>query len=133
LWLAERKEEIIEKGLCETLFGWKKDGSVATDLGDMTYEETLLRMVRLMFVSHEKRWVTGWSSKERGRKYGIRAAEPYVYSISQKNLLPEMLFICLNLNIQKPDNLYLPWYPTLTHKFPVRFTTRCNKLRVTLT
>jgi hypothetical protein len=29
-----------EQGLCETWFGWKKDGSVAIDLGDMTYEET---------------------------------------------------------------------------------------------
>ena len=60
LWLAERKEEIIgklNKDFAKPWFGWKKDGSVATDLGDMTYEETVLRMVRLMFVSHEKRWV----------------------------------------------------------------------------
>jgi fatty acid synthase subunit alpha, fungi type len=60
LWLAERKEEIIgklNKDFAKPWFGWKKDASVATDLGDMTYEETVLRMVRLMFVSHEKRWV----------------------------------------------------------------------------
>ena len=60
LWLAERKEEIIgklNKDFAKPWFGWKKDGSVATDLGDMTYEETVLRMIRLMFVPHEKRWV----------------------------------------------------------------------------
>ena len=60
LWLAERKEEIIgklNKDFAKPWFGWKKDSSVATDLSDMTYEETVLRMVRLMFVSHETRWV----------------------------------------------------------------------------
>ena len=60
LWLTERKEEIIgklNKDFAKPWFGWKKDGSIATDLGDMTYEETVLRMIRLMFVSHEKRWV----------------------------------------------------------------------------
>lgn len=38
-------------------FGWKKDGSVVDDLGDMTYEETVLRLVRLMYVDHKERWV----------------------------------------------------------------------------
>ncbi|KAF8963371.1 hypothetical protein BDZ97DRAFT_2075857 [Flammula alnicola] len=46
-------------GLCgaKPWFGWKKDGSVASDLSDMTYEETVFRMVHLMFVAHQKRWV----------------------------------------------------------------------------
>ena len=60
LWLAERKEEIIgklNKDFVKPWFGWKKDGSIAINLSDMTYEETVLRMVRLMFISHEKRWV----------------------------------------------------------------------------
>ncbi|KAF8969171.1 fatty acid synthase [Flammula alnicola] len=60
LWLAERKDEIIaklNKDFAKPWFGWKKDGSVASDLSDMTYEETVLRMVRLMFVAHQKRWV----------------------------------------------------------------------------
>ena len=57
LWLAERKEEIIgklNKDFVKPWFGWKKDGSIAINLSDMTYEETVLRMVRLMFVLHEK-------------------------------------------------------------------------------
>ena len=59
-WLAERRDEVIEKlnkNFAKPWFGWKKNNSVATDLNDMTYEETVLRMVRLMFVAHEKRWI----------------------------------------------------------------------------
>ena len=59
-WLAERKAEIIgklNKDFQKPWFGWKKDGTVAEDLSDMTYEETVLRMVRLMYVSHQGRWV----------------------------------------------------------------------------
>jgi len=59
-WLAERRAEIIEKlnkNFQKPWFGWKKDGTAAEDLGDMTYEETVLRMVRLTFVSHQNRWV----------------------------------------------------------------------------
>ncbi|KAJ7808682.1 hypothetical protein B0H14DRAFT_3761317 [Mycena olivaceomarginata] len=59
-WLVERRDEVIgklNKDFSKPWFGWKKDGSVAKELGDMTYEETVLRMVRLMFMSHEKRWV----------------------------------------------------------------------------
>lgn len=60
LWLTERRAEIIEKlnaDFSKPWFGWKKDGSVATDLGDMTYEEVTLRMIRLMFVDKQSRWV----------------------------------------------------------------------------
>ncbi|TFK75163.1 fatty acid synthase [Pluteus cervinus] len=59
-WLIERRDEIIgklNKDFAKPWFGEKKDGSVAKELGDMTYEEVVLRMVRLMFVSHQSRWV----------------------------------------------------------------------------
>ncbi|KAF8656258.1 hypothetical protein AX16_002694 [Volvariella volvacea WC 439] len=59
-WLAERRDEIISKlnrDFAKPWFGWKKDGSVAKDLGDMTYEETILRMIRLMYVAHQSRWI----------------------------------------------------------------------------
>ena len=46
-----------QQGLRETLVWMEEGGSVAIDLSDMTYEETVLRMVRLMFVLHEKQWV----------------------------------------------------------------------------
>ena len=60
LWLAERRAEIIEKlnkDFAKPWFACKKDGSVASYLSDMTYEETVLRMVRLMYVAHQSRWV----------------------------------------------------------------------------
>ncbi|KAF8843701.1 hypothetical protein BDN67DRAFT_963867 [Paxillus ammoniavirescens] len=60
VWLAERKVEIIDKlnkDFAKPWFGWKKDGSIALDLGDMTYEEVTLRMIRLMYVSHQSRWI----------------------------------------------------------------------------
>ncbi|KAF8896473.1 fatty acid synthetase alpha subunit [Infundibulicybe gibba] len=59
-WLTEHHDEVIgklNKDFAKPWFGWKKDGSVARDLGDMTYEEVVLRMVRLMFVAHQTRWV----------------------------------------------------------------------------
>ena len=59
-WLTERRAEIIGKlnrDFAKPWFGWKKDGSVVEDIADMTYEEVVLRMVRLMYVSHQERWV----------------------------------------------------------------------------
>ncbi|KAI6129042.1 hypothetical protein EDD16DRAFT_1516096, partial [Pisolithus croceorrhizus] len=59
-WLAERKSEIIEKlnkDFAKPWFGWKKSGAVALDLGDMTYEEVTLRMIRLMYVAQQDRWI----------------------------------------------------------------------------
>jgi len=49
-WLSEHRGEVIEKlnrDFSKPWFGWKKDGSVA-ELRDMTYEDSVLRMVRLM-------------------------------------------------------------------------------------
>ncbi|KAI0077780.1 fatty acid synthase [Panus rudis PR-1116 ss-1] len=59
-WLAERKAEVIaklNKDFAKPWFGWKKDGSVVEDIADMTYEEVTLRMVRLMYVAHQERWI----------------------------------------------------------------------------
>jgi fatty acid synthase subunit alpha, fungi type len=56
--MSKHKTEVITKlnnDFSKPWFGWKKDGSVAYDLGDMTYEEVVLRMIRLMYVSHQSR------------------------------------------------------------------------------
>jgi fatty acid synthase subunit alpha len=58
-WLVERRAEIIKKlnaDFAKPWFGWKKDRSVAEDLGNMAYEVTL-HMVRLMIVEKEERWI----------------------------------------------------------------------------
>jgi len=60
IWLKERQVEVIQKLNCDfskPWFGWKKDRTVASYLGDMMYEEVVLRMIRLMFVTHEERWI----------------------------------------------------------------------------
>ncbi|KAF8632253.1 hypothetical protein AX15_002000 [Amanita polypyramis BW_CC] len=59
-WLVEHKDEVIAKlnrDFAKPWFGCKKDGTVARDLGDMTYEEVVVRMVRLMHVAHQNRWI----------------------------------------------------------------------------
>ncbi|KAI0787467.1 fatty acid synthase [Fomes fomentarius] len=85
-WLAERRAEIIaklNKDFAKPWFGWKKDGSVVEDIADMTYEEVVLRMVRLMYVSHQERWVdvslrnlTGdWLRRVEERFAGLKNGE----------------------------------------------------------
>ncbi|OJT02257.1 Fatty acid synthase subunit alpha [Trametes pubescens] len=59
-WLNEHRAEVIaklNKDFAKPWFGWKKDDSVVEDIADMTYEEVVLRMVRLMYVAHQERWI----------------------------------------------------------------------------
>ncbi|BGP56496.1 hypothetical protein JCM8202_004608 [Rhodotorula sphaerocarpa] len=58
-WLADNKDYVIErlnKDFQKPWFGAKADGT-ACDLADMTYAEVNSRLVRLMYVAHEKRWI----------------------------------------------------------------------------
>ncbi|KAG8770032.1 3-oxoacyl-[acyl-carrier-protein] synthase, partial [Ceratobasidium sp. 428] len=59
-WLAQNKDMVIEKlnkDFAKPWFAQKADGTVVGDIADMTYEEVVRRMVRLMYVAHETRWV----------------------------------------------------------------------------
>lgn len=59
-WLEQNRDMVIgklNKDFAKPWFGEKKNGKVVSDIGEMTYEEVTLRMVRLMFVAHESRWV----------------------------------------------------------------------------
>ncbi|KZP00458.1 fatty acid synthase [Calocera viscosa TUFC12733] len=59
-WLAQHKDKVIARLNADFQKPWfpaKADGSVVGDIGDMTYEEVVRRMVKLMFVAHQKRWV----------------------------------------------------------------------------
>ncbi|PCH42040.1 fatty acid synthase [Wolfiporia cocos MD-104 SS10] len=86
-WLGERRAEVIAKlnrDFAKPWFGWKKDGAVVEDIADMTYEEVVLRMVRLMYVAHEERWVdlslrnlTGdWLRRVEERFAGVNGGGP---------------------------------------------------------
>jgi fatty acid synthase subunit alpha len=58
-WLSPSADSVIEKLNCDFAKPWfaqKKDGTVVKDLGNLTYEETALRLVRLMYVKHQSRY-----------------------------------------------------------------------------
>ncbi|KAF8071859.1 fatty acid synthase [Lyophyllum atratum] len=153
-WLTERRDEVIgklNKDFSKPWFGWKKDGSVATDLGDMTYEEVVLRMVRLMFVSHEKRWVdrslrnlTGdWLRRIEERFAGVNdtAAKPSVlqsynslddplpfvetffkaYPLAAEQLLASEDAAYFLAIAQRPGQKPVPFIPVLDASFEVWF------------
>ncbi|KAF8271214.1 fatty acid synthase [Lactarius quietus] len=86
-WLQERRAEVIKRLNADYFKPWfpaKKDGRVVEDLGDMTYEETVLRLVRLMYVAHEERWLdlslrnlTGdWLRRVEERFAGVNGGGP---------------------------------------------------------
>ncbi|KAF8314565.1 uncharacterized protein EI90DRAFT_430943 [Cantharellus anzutake] len=59
-WLKRNEDSVIEKLNRDSNKPWfaqKKDGEVVRDLGDLTYEETVLRLVCLMYIEHQKRWI----------------------------------------------------------------------------
>ena len=59
-WLQEHRAEVIQRLNADHFKLWfpaKKDGRVVEDLGDITYKETVLHVVRLMYVTHEERWL----------------------------------------------------------------------------
>ena len=59
-WLIEHRAEVIRKlnaNFSKLWFGWKNGWIGCRGLGDTTYEEVTLRMVHLMFVGKEGRWI----------------------------------------------------------------------------
>ncbi|BGP17655.1 hypothetical protein JCM10213_004639 [Rhodosporidiobolus nylandii] len=58
-WLADNKQYVIDRLNADFQKPWfpaKADGK-SCDLADMTYAEVNARLVRLMYVAHEKRWI----------------------------------------------------------------------------
>ncbi|WAQ87289.1 hypothetical protein PtA15_8A193 [Puccinia triticina] len=57
-WLKTHKEYVVRRLNADFQKPWfaEKDGQPA-ELGDMTYAETVDRLVRLMYVRHQSRWV----------------------------------------------------------------------------
>lgn len=52
-WLTANADLVIKKlnrDFTKPWFAQKKDGTVVKDVGDMTYEETVFLLVRLMYV-----------------------------------------------------------------------------------
>ncbi|CAH7674047.1 hypothetical protein BY996DRAFT_7786525 [Phakopsora pachyrhizi] len=57
-WLESHRDYVIRRLNSDFQKPWfaSKDGQPA-ELGDMTYEETVHRLVRLLYVSHQSRWI----------------------------------------------------------------------------
>ncbi|KAL9936912.1 hypothetical protein V8E36_004147 [Tilletia maclaganii] len=59
-WLAENRDYIIKRLNADFQKPWfpaHLEGSVATTVAELTYEEVTRRMVRLLFVAHQARWI----------------------------------------------------------------------------
>ncbi|MCO5566161.1 hypothetical protein L7F22_019837 [Adiantum nelumboides] len=59
-WMREKKDYLIKRLNADFQKPWfpaHRDGSSAQGLSEMTYEEVTLRLVRLLFVAHQTRWI----------------------------------------------------------------------------
>lgn len=131
---------------------------MATELGDMTYEEVVLRMVRLMFVSHEKRWVdillrnlTGdWLHRIEERFAGVNGGGdkpsllqsytslddplPFIetffkeYPIATRQLMASEDSAFFLAISQRPGQKPVPFIPVLDASFEVWFKKVCLTL-----
>jgi enoyl reductase-like protein len=86
-WLEGKKDYVIKRlnaDFNKPWFGEKKDGTVVSNIGDMTYEEVTRRMIRLMYVAKQNRWVdislrnlTGdWLRRVEERFAGVNGSGP---------------------------------------------------------
>jgi hypothetical protein len=64
-------------------------GTVASYLGDMVYEEVVLRMIRLVFVTHEERWIDVWLKNLTGD--WLRRVEEHFAGVNGSDGKPSLL------------------------------------------
>ncbi|KAJ2995622.1 hypothetical protein NUW58_g1224 [Xylaria curta] len=84
--LQQRKSEIISRlnsDFAKPWFGQDSTGK-PTDLEDMTYAEVLSRLIELMYISHENRWIDG-SYKQIADDFANRTWERLGSGQSQDN------------------------------------------------
>ncbi|PWY99602.1 hypothetical protein BCV70DRAFT_109981 [Testicularia cyperi] len=85
VWLSEKKSWLIErlnKDFQKPWFPAKLDGTALMNVADMTYEEVTRRMLQLLFVSHQSRWIDpslqklfgDWCRRVEERFAGIETA-----------------------------------------------------------
>ncbi|KAK0543649.1 hypothetical protein OC845_006016 [Tilletia horrida] len=84
-WLAEHRDWLIGKLNADFQKPWfpaHLDGTVANSVADLTYEEVTRRMLRLLFVAHQSRWIDpslqrlmgDWLRRVEERFAGIESA-----------------------------------------------------------
>ncbi|KAI1329106.1 enoyl reductase domain of FAS1 [Xylariaceae sp. FL0255] len=74
--LARRKPEIIKRLNADYAKPWFGQNALGqpVDVDDMTYEEILTRLVDLMYISHQKRWIDP-SYRELVSEFAVRSLE----------------------------------------------------------
>lgn len=152
-WLQQRREYVVDrlnKDFSKPWFAQKKTGTVVYDLGDMTYEEVTLRMVRLMYVAHQSRWIDislrnllgDWLRRVEERFAGVeKTVKPSILqsytSLDEPQILLEKFFSAYSeateqllssedkayfLAIgQRPGQKPVPFIPVLDANFEVWF------------
>lgn len=153
-WLESKKDYVISrlnKDFNKPWFGEKADGTVVSNIGEMTYEEVTRRMVRLMYVAKQSRWIdvslrnlTGdWLRRVEERFAGVNGAgvkhsvlqsfdslnEPLPFVETFFNAYPaakDQLLAAEDkaffLNIaQRPGQKPVPFIPVLDASFEVWF------------
>jgi enoyl reductase-like protein len=153
-WLAGKKAYVIDKlnkDFNKPWFGEKADGTVVDDLAKMTYEEITRRMIRLMYVAKQSRWIdvslrnlTGdWLRRVEERFAGVegsKSKESIIQSFSDLEKPFETIDAFFNaypraktqlvaaedkayfMNIsQRPGQKPVPFIPILDNSFEVWF------------
>ncbi|CUA68512.1 fatty acid synthase subunit beta, fungi type [Rhizoctonia solani] len=152
-WLAQNKDMVIEKlnkDFAKPWFAQKGDGRVVGDIGDMTYEEVVRRMVRLMYVEHQTRWIDrslrnlvgDWLRRVEERFAGgdVRRSESVLQSYDQLDVPQKLLYEFFNTYplaseqllaaedkayflaiAQRPGQKPVPFIPVLDTSFEVWF------------
>ncbi|EPQ27448.1 uncharacterized protein PFL1_04986 [Pseudozyma flocculosa PF-1] len=84
-WMSQKKSWLIErlnKDFQKPWFAAKLDGTALMDVAEMTYEEVTRRMLQLLFVAHQGRWIDpslkklfgDWCRRVEERFAGIETA-----------------------------------------------------------
>ncbi|KAJ2994096.1 hypothetical protein NUW58_g1648 [Xylaria curta] len=106
--LVKRKAEIIRRlnaDFTKPWFGKNADGLPA-DLEEMTYGEVLARLIKLMYVSHQRRWIDP-SYCQLVSDFAVRSLERFGsgdfdpgWFTAPENLVREVAKACPNITIQ---------------------------------
>ncbi|KAJ2487623.1 fatty acid synthase alpha subunit Lsd1 [Coemansia sp. RSA 2050] len=89
--LMARKDKIIARlnsDFCRPWFGRKADGSVV-DLEEMTYGEVIIRLVELMYVRHQQRWIHE-SYRQVVHDFVTRAERRMGTDLPEMSILPDI-------------------------------------------
>ncbi|KAJ2109409.1 fatty acid synthase alpha subunit Lsd1, partial [Coemansia sp. S142-1] len=120
--LLARKDEIIARlnsDYFRPWFGCKSDGRVV-DLEDMTYAEVISRLVELMYVKHQQRWIHE-SYRRVVFDFVARAERRLGTNIPEMTVMPELLYVSSGELAQSFTDKYSAAESQLLHSEDIQF------------